>query len=193
MVGGDCRVQMHPPSPRTVPSLVPFSGMNSQAARRAAADRALKVVSRSAADVGGGYVWNFGFGANINPWKLQEKRGIRPAEAVCGKVPGWRLLFNHRGGFGNIEEVAAADAPRSLSPSVPQPAEVHGILLKLTHEDFGVLAGMEHQYDAKEVVVRAYDGRAVTALAFITNGRHETVKRGLLPTARCCPPPGGWP
>merc|ERR1719410_1881961 len=48
-------------------------------------------------------VWNFGFGANINPWKLEQKRNIHPiGDTLRGKLIGWRLLFDHKGGFGNI-------------------------------------------------------------------------------------------
>lgn len=31
------------------------------------------------------------------------QRGIKPAEAVCGVLRGYRVLFNHRGGFGSVE------------------------------------------------------------------------------------------
>ena len=43
---------------------------------------------------------------------------------------------------------------------------------------------MEHQYDPQEVSVATYDGRCITALAFITNDRYRTIQRGLLPTDR---------
>merc|ERR1719160_38772 len=48
-------------------------------------------------------VWNFAYGANINPWKLENVRGIIPLEMVRGFLSGWRLVFNHRGGMGNLE------------------------------------------------------------------------------------------
>ena len=54
------------------------------------------VAKTSRARSGDEFVWNFGFGANINPWKLRTKRGIEPAEQVVGKLQGFRLLFNHR-------------------------------------------------------------------------------------------------
>ena len=62
--------------------------------RQAATERALAAAARSQASVTGNYVWNFGFGANIDPTKLRVKRGIAPAEVVPGKLAGWRLLFN---------------------------------------------------------------------------------------------------
>jgi len=165
--------------------------MNSQAARQAATKRALQAADRSNA-ANETHVWNFGYGANINPQKLREKRNMQPLEAYCGKVKNVRLLFNHRGGFGNLESITGtnnskqqnAPPPPELSPVIAQPSEVHGILLRLTHDDFGRMAGMEHQYDAKEVSVTSYDGVVRKALAFITNYRHETLERGLLPTDR---------
>ena len=119
--------------------------MSSQnAARQAATKRALQAVDKSEAG-DERHVWNFGFGANINPAKLRDRRGIRPAETARAKVEGFRLLFNHRGGFGNIEEVADHAPPTSLSPAISHPSEVHGVLLRLSHHDFGRLAGMGEQ------------------------------------------------
>lgn len=129
-----------------------------------------------------GLVWSFGFGANINPWKLEKKRRIVPVETVVAQLPGHVLLFNHRGGFGNIEP--GSDREASLSVSVQQPLGVHGVLLLLRLSDFGTLAGMEHQYTAKQVTVQAYNGAQIVALAFVSPQEFKTVERGVLPTQR---------
>ena len=107
-------------------------------------------------------MWYFGFGANINPWKLREKRKIIPIEQVPGKLPGWRLSFNHKGGMGNIEQL---DSPTLTNPG---PDEVHGMLLHLTSEDFSKLSQIEYEYSTTDVRVAAYDGREILAKAFVT-------------------------
>ena len=84
-------------------------------------------------------VWYFGFGANINPWKLQVKRGIVPLAQTPGKVPGWRLMFNHKGGMGNVQ-------PLDTLPPDDGPEAVHGILLELSQRDFEKLCQIEHEY-----------------------------------------------
>jgi hypothetical protein len=81
-----------------------------------------------------------------------------------------RLFFSHRGGFGTIIHKNAEAAAQSLSPRIAQPDAVHGVLLRMSEGDFGRLAGMEHQYEAREVTVQTYEGRNVVALAFVSPG-----------------------
>ena len=109
-----------------------------------------------------GNLWYFGFGANINPWKLRERRKIIPIDQVCGKLPCWRLSFNHKGGMGNIERLDSANLTNS------GPDEVHGMLLLLSAKDFGKLSDMEYEYGTTDVVVSAYDGREIAAKAFVS-------------------------
>ena len=97
--------------------------------------------------MGADHVWNFAFGANIDPWKLEKKRGINPLQKVRGVLNGYRLLFNHNGGFGNIEPATGSNEESSLSKKVDHPDEVHGMLLKLSLDDFYTLGGMEHLYE----------------------------------------------
>ena len=109
----------------------------------------------------GARVWYFGFGANINPWKLRERRGIIPLAEIPGKVAGWRLLFNHKGGMGNVQrldELPADDGPDA----------VHGILLQLSTRDFAKLCQIEYEYRTTELNVESYDGRVIAAQAFVS-------------------------
>lgn len=46
----------------------------------------------------GGSVWQFAYGANMCPRKLNGARGLHPLESLPASLPGWRLSFNHRGG-----------------------------------------------------------------------------------------------
>eukprot|EP00957_Ditylum_brightwellii_P186888 14231886-Ditylum_brightwellii.AAC.1 len=164
---------------------------SSTKARTAAKEAALLIASRSSSTIDNNkYVWNFSFGANINPWKLQTKRKIQPVEVTPGQVLHHRLLFNHRGGFGTIEHTQSAPNNNNsngliptLSPKIPQPNSVHGILLKLHMSDFGKLAAMEHQYIPREITVSSYDGRTISALAFITPPQYQ-IARTVLPSTR---------
>jgi len=86
---------------------------------------------------------------------------------------------------------------------------VHGALLKLTVEDFGKLAGMEHQYECREIRVEVYasdypltdpaddDGyagantdstntttRFIRAFAFVSPRQFETKNERLAPSDR---------
>lgn len=108
-------------------------------------------------------LWYFGFGANINPWKLRERRKIIPIDQVCGRLPGWRLTFNHKGGMGNIERL---DSPALTNRG---PDEVHGMLLHLSARDFEKLSAMEYEYGTTDVLVSAYDGREIAAKAFVSS------------------------
>lgn len=107
-------------------------------------------------------VWYFGFGANINPWKLREQRQIRPVKEVLGRLSGWQLVFNHRGGMGNIEPLHDTSAAGDI------PNAVHGVLLLLTDQDFQKLKQMEHEYTTVCVHVSTYDGQSISAQAFVS-------------------------
>jgi hypothetical protein len=40
--------------------------------------------------------WNFAYGANMCPSKMEGVRGLRPLESLPAHLPGWRLSFSHR-------------------------------------------------------------------------------------------------
>ena len=51
----------------------------------------------------------------MSPRKLGGSRGLHPQESRPGVLRGYRLAFNHRGGFGNIQPVAD---PTRADPAV---------------------------------------------------------------------------
>lgn len=55
-------------------------------------------------------VWYFAFGANLSTRKLTGSRGIKPLEALPGRLAGYRLAFNHRS-EARLSEVLAAGLP----------------------------------------------------------------------------------
>lgn len=138
-------------------------------------------------------VWNFGYGANINPWKLENKRGIHPiGNTLRGKMIGWRLLFDHKGGFGNVIHVNTEANGLRIHKFKPfmngKEYEVHGVLLKLTHADFIKLAQMESKYELLEVKVQIYDDddgvECVNAIVFKSPEGQRAQCADILPTKR---------
>lgn len=87
-----------------------------------------------------GSVWQFAYGANMAPRKLNGARGLAPLESLPASLPGWRLAFTHRGAMGNLERLAPGEAAPSGLPAV------HGVLHRLTPAEYGQLACMEHEY-----------------------------------------------
>eukprot|EP00879_Flechtneria_rotunda_P000258 GHRR01000341.1.p1 GENE.GHRR01000341.1~~GHRR01000341.1.p1 ORF type:complete len:403 (+),score=155.35 GHRR01000341.1:2385-3593(+) len=55
-------------------------------------------------------IWNFAYGANMNPNKLGGSRGLHPLNSKPGVLRGYTLAFNHRGGFGNLVPVDSGAA-----------------------------------------------------------------------------------
>jgi hypothetical protein len=164
--------------------------------REAAVRRALQHADDSSACEGGGkFVWNFAFGSNLNPQRVRS-RGMRPSSLRRGVLPGWRLLFNHTGGYGNIEQTEVIkrlgyDTSR-LSPkqAFPPPDEVHGALLLFSRDDFARLALEEYAYDTVEVPVEIYEEDRLEgcapvqfALAFKT-AACAVVESSTLPSSR---------
>jgi hypothetical protein len=87
-----------------------------------------------------GSVWQFAYGANMCPRKLNGSRGLHPPESLPASLPGWRLAFTHRGGMGNLVPLAAGEAaPSGLHA-------VHGVLHRLSATDYARLTNMEHEY-----------------------------------------------
>lgn len=79
----------------------------------------------------------------MSPKKLGGSRGLHPLESKPGVLKGYKLRFNHRGGFGNVVPVDAAD---SSSTATAAPDEVHGVLHRLTAAELCTLMNMEHEY-----------------------------------------------
>jgi len=40
----------------------------------------------------------------MNP-KIMKGRNMKPKESLLGVLKNWRLIFNHNGGYGNIESI----------------------------------------------------------------------------------------
>jgi hypothetical protein len=112
------------------------------------------------------YVYNFAYGSNMCSDVLTGRRKIKPVESIPGVLEGWQLTFDLRGvpgvepAFGNIK---------------PNPtAEIHGLLHKMTGEEFKYLLTTEGGGGERDtgyiptlLPVLAYDGRVIQAYALV--------------------------
>lgn len=131
-------------------------------------------------------MWNFAYGANMSPSKLEGARGLKPLESQPGTLPGWRLSFTHRSAWlstdpwwfpGREALPAPALGPTlvpllwycrggmgnlvQLRPGEAGPAggaAVHGVLHRLAPADYARLCCCEHEYRPVEVEVAPYGG-----------------------------------
>ena len=113
---------------------------------------------------------------------------MKPLKAQLGVLTGWSLLFNHTGGFGNVEAVDKMQKDRYDTSRLTPPAEGHGALLLFSRKDFANLAWQEYAYDTVEVNVDIYgpDGskkQVQPALAFKSNAC-AVVSANTLPSTR---------
>lgn len=121
----------------------------------------------------------FSFGANMSPNKLSSVRSIQPLQSLPASLPGWRLSFTHRGGMGNLRQMAPGD--EQAPPGLPG---VHGVLHRLSATDYGRLINMEHEYRPVEVEVFPYGAsHPVSAVTCVTPDHMCTVE-GLPPIQR---------
>mmetsp|Transcript_160209 Transcript_160209/g.283811 ORF Transcript_160209/g.283811 Transcript_160209/m.283811 type:complete len:589 (-) Transcript_160209:77-1843(-) len=133
--------------------------------------------SRAADGSASGASWIFVYGANVDSSKQLRKRKIKPLEEAAGRLRGFRLVFNHSGGTGNIERLG--------DNSDSGPDAVHGMLLLLTLQDFSRLSTQQNEYTTQEIMADTYDGRSINAHAFVTAadfrlGTYPAPPRGYL-------------
>lgn len=116
-------------------------------------------------------MWVFGYGSLI--WDP----GFAVAEAVVGRVAGWRRSFCMR----SVHYRGTAEAPGLVLALDEAPgAACDGVALRVEAEAAeAVLAGLRarelisYAYREVEVGVRLRDGRAVQALAYAINRGHD--------------------
>ena len=99
----------------------------------------------------------FAYGANLSPSVLR-RRGLAaaPEAGVPAVCPGRRLCFDHRCGYGNLVEGAAGGGG------------AHGVVYRLSAEDWERLEAAEDGYLLESVDLQTYDGGALLARAFVS-------------------------
>jgi hypothetical protein len=129
--------------------------------RSAGAARALHHADNSSARDAEGNIWNFAFGSNMSSSKVGLfialfqhylaqfclyyinsfctffatsqvlSRGIKPIQTQPARLRGWCLLFNHVGGYGNIESFERIQQQGMDVSHLPHPLPqaCHGVLL----------------------------------------------------------------
>ncbi|GLC43153.1 hypothetical protein PLESTB_000857500 [Pleodorina starrii] len=118
-------------------------------------------------------VTTFAYGANMNFLTL-ARREVRvlsrdPAFVVDSAV---RLVFKHQGGYATLEraEDGGEQAGAQAEPRFrPYDGRIHGVLYRVTREDFAKLSKREGGYLVQELQVQTYDGSLHTALVFVSN------------------------
>ena len=118
--------------------------------------------------------WYFAYGANMSSAVFEERREMHALDKRIGRLRGYGLAFNQPGipllepGFANIRSDTLG--------------EVHGVLWKISADDFARLDLHEGGGDAYDrLVVRVdTDAGRVTARTYIT----QQVVEGLSPSRR---------
>ena len=106
-------------------------------------------------------IWNFAIGSNMHPDKLKGRANLVIKESFPAKLKGWRLAFNLQG-ISWLEP--------SMAGVEPDPEEtVHGVLVRLSSEDFAKLVqseGGDQSYAREAVEVETYCGKVQKAFVF---------------------------
>lgn len=123
----------------------------------------------------------FAYGANMSSQKLKNRLGSTSVgfEPAFVSQQGVYLTFTHRGGFANL-------ARRPQIPSTDQNvifSKPHGVLYAMTTSDLKQLAKHETGYVLSDIEVQTYEGKIVTAKAFLSKSS-MTLKASVLPTKR---------
>lgn len=50
------------------------------------------------------------YGANLSPWMLR-KRGVGPSASARAFVPGYTMVFQHRGGYATLDKLQDCKVP----------------------------------------------------------------------------------
>ena len=97
-----------------------------------------------------GSVWQFAYGANMAPRKLNGARGLHPLESLPASLPGWRLAFTHRG--GKLDQCMRANLAEMVAGRVTDfgthaPVATHAMLARSPRvptnlQPFHLLTGM---------------------------------------------------
>ena len=104
----------------------------------------------------------FSFGANINPYTL-NKRGIGPTASAVARAPNRRLVFQHRGGYASLDEVAPGDDSIGLGGGT---RGALGAVHRVSKTELAMVRRWEIGYEMKEIDVVVADppGYSMTIL-----------------------------
>ncbi|GFR51346.1 hypothetical protein Agub_g13769 [Astrephomene gubernaculifera] len=122
-----------------------------------------------------GTVLTFAYGANMNFLTL-ARRGVR----VLSRDPAFisdsavRLVFKHRGGHATLERAEAGEGGsaggKDEEPRFrPYDGRVHGVLYRMSQQEFEKLSKSERGYVLQELEVQTYDGARHVASVFVSN------------------------
>ena len=139
-------------------------------------------------------ILHFAYGANMDPAVLGRRGLTGPAWATPAVARGWRLAFNHRAAYANLEEGGSpAEAREGLAshppdttpppppppPPPPWPADPHGVLYGLAPADWAALVAAEGGYGVRQVEVVTYGGEGGAGGGGKKEGMDQTSRRSL--------------
>lgn len=122
-------------------------------------------------------VWYFAYASNMHPERRRQRAELRPLDEAPGRLDGFALVFDMPG---------VPPAEPSMANLREQPgAEVHGLLLQLSAENFEALLRSEggaEFYRVATINVCTYEERRVEARTLI--GLRDRVRPTLGPPSR---------
>ena len=124
------------------------------------------------------FSWGFGYGSNMNPEHLSERKGVNILEYTPAVLKDYKMAFNKKA-FALVE-------PAYSGIEYEKGAEIHGLAYKITKQDMELLErseGIGSVYNKMEVPLLAYDGRTLIGnmLTNVTkpDGEYQPSKRYL--------------
>jgi hypothetical protein len=124
------------------------------------------------------YVYYFAFGSNLDPGVFIVRRKMQPTEFIPGVLPKWQLTFDYGCApgvepcFGNVKE--------------NESSEVHGVVYKITTNDFDNLLSTEgSSYNTVKFDIHTYDGRVLSAYTLVVPQNNPLILKTLdVPSTR---------
>lgn len=115
-------------------------------------------------------VWKFGYGSNLSPTFMREKKSLEVFDSKPAVLKGYKLIFPEA-----IEFVEPAFA--SVIESDEKDSEVHGTVSLLSLKSAQSLDKQEMGYDIKTLEVICYDGQKIKAEVY--TDKHKDLVLGL--------------
>jgi len=122
------------------------------------------------------YVWKFGFGSNLSPSNLENKKNMKVYEWYPSKLQGWALSFNI------VSQRFIEPAYANIVPGDAEKDSVHGSVCRISKKDALVLDQQERSYKNVQVEVSCYDGRKISSEVYV--GKETASPAHIFPSKR---------
>ena len=128
----------------------------------------------------------FAYGANLSPAALRS-RGVSPSASAVGRAPGYRIGFQHRGGYASLDAVdderndgttpGAAETTKQFGSSGTDEKRegAYGVVHRISRSELALVRRWEVGYETREVSV-AIRRRASSADGRTADGRADVAR-----------------